>query len=77
MWEIDRGNPEHISSEAQIKTSLDDQKEQILADAKQELVNTNFEQLEPKKSIDSFKDKYHSKTWNFVKVKKVSLKWKN
>ena len=43
----------------------------------QELVNTNFKQLEPKKSNDSFKDDYGSKIWNYVKlIKEVSLKWK-
>ena len=53
-------------------------KSKFLQNAKQELVNTNFKQLEPKKSNDYFKDNYCSKSWNFVKlIKEVSLKWKN
>ena len=35
---------------------------------KQESVHTNFKQLKPKKSNDSFKDYYGSKSWNFVKL---------
>ena len=53
-------------------------KSKFLQNVKQELINTNFKQLEPKKSNDSFKDNYCSKIWNFVKViKEVSRKWKN
>ena len=53
-------------------------KGKFLQNAKQDLVNTNFKQLEPKKSNDSFKDNYCSKSWNFVKlIKEVSQKWKN
>ena len=36
-------------------------KSKFLQNAKQELINTNFKQLEPKKSNDSFKDIYCSK----------------
>ena len=72
------GPSEHGSSEAQIRTLLDVIKSKFWQNAKQELVNTNFKQLEPKKSNDSFKDNYCSKSWNFVKLtKEVSLKWKN
>ena len=47
----------------------------FLQNAKQESINTNFTQLEPKKSNDSFKDNYCSKSWNFVKlIEEVSLK---
>ena len=50
----------------------------FLQNAKQELVNTNFKQLKPKKSNDSFKDNYCSRGWNFVKlIKEGSLKWKS
>ena len=53
-------------------------KSKFLQNAKQELINTNFKQLEPKKNNDFFKDNHGSKSWNFVKlIKKVSLKWKN
>ena len=74
------GRPsEHRSSEAQTRTLLDHQKEQILAELpSKSSVHTNFKQLEPKKSNDSFKDNFCSKSWNFVKlIKEVSLKWKN
>ena len=50
----------------------------FLQNARQESVNTNFKQLKPKKSNDSFKDYYGSKSWNFVKpIKEVLLRWKN
>ena len=53
--------------ESQIRTLPDNS-------AKQKLINTNFKQLEPKKSNDSFKDNYYSKIWNNVKlIKEVSL----
>ena len=53
-------------------------KGKFLQNAKQEIVSTNFKQLEPKKSNDSFKGNYCSQSWNFVKlIKEVSLKWKN
>ena len=53
-------------------------KSKFLQIAKQELVNTNFKQLKPKKSNDSFKDYYGSKSWIFVKpIKEVLLRWKN
>ena len=69
---------EHRNSEAQIRTLLDNQKSKFLHNAKQELINTNFKQLEPKKINDFFKDNYCSKNWNYVKlIKEVSLKWKS
>ena len=57
-------------------------KSKFLQSAKQELVNTNFKQLEPKNSNNEinnfFKDSYYSKIWNYVKlIREVSLKWKN
>ena len=71
--EIDRCDP--VSTEAQkhrfglcstSKTS------KFLQSAKQELISTNFKQLEPKKSTKI------SKIWNYVKlIKEVSLKWKS
>ena len=73
---------EQRNQEAQIRTLLDKQKEQILASAKQELTNTNFKQLEPKKFNNEinnfFKDHYCSKIWIYVKLgREVSLKWKS
>ena len=53
-------------------------KSKFFQSAKQELVNTNFKQLEPKKISNFFKDNYCSKIWNYVKlIKEVSLKWKS
>ena len=50
----------------------------FLQNAKQELVNTNFKQLKPKKSADSFKDNYGNRNWNFVKfINKVLQRWRN
>ena len=52
-------------------------KSKFLQNAKQ-VVNTILKQLEPKKSNDSFKDNYCSKSWNFVKlIKEASQKRKN
>ena len=79
LLEIDRGNP--VSTEAQkhrfgLYSMIT--KSKFLQNANQELVNTNFKQLEPKKSNDSFEDNYCSKSWHFVTlIKEVSLKWKN
>ena len=76
---MDRGDP--VSTEAQkhrlgLYSMI--KKSKFLQNAKQELVSTNFKQLEPKKIIDSFKDNYCSKSWNFVKpIKEVVLKWKS
>ena len=77
--EIDRGDS--VSTEAQkhrLGLCSIIKKSRFLQNAKQELINTNFKQLEPKKSNDFFKDNYCSKIWNFVKlIKEVSLKWKS
>ena len=79
LLEMDRGDS--VSTEAQkhrlcICSTI--KKSKFLQNAKQELINTNFKQLEPKMSNDSFKDNYGSKSWNFVKfIKEVSLKWKS
>ena len=53
-------------------------KGKFLQNAKQELVNTNFKQLEPKKSNDSFNDYHGNRNWNFMKlVNKVLQRCKN
>ena len=79
MLEIDRGNP--VSTEAQkhrLGLYLMSKKWKFLQNVKQELVNTKFKQLEPKKVNDSFKDYYGSKSWNFAKLlKEVSQRRKN
>ena len=79
LLEIDRGDS--VSTEAQkhrLGLCSIIKKSRFLQNANQEIINTNFKQLEPKKSNDFFKDNYCSKIWNFVKlIKEVSLKWKN
>ena len=76
--EIDRGDP--VSTETQkhrLGLCSTIKKCKFLQNAKQELINTNFKQLEPKK-INDFKDNYYSKIWKYVKlIKEVSLKWKS
>ena len=63
------GRPvEQRNQEAQIRTLLDKQKEQILAEC----------QARNNQSADSFKDNYGNRNWNFVKLSnEVSLKWKS
>ena len=79
LLEIDRDDP--VSTETnkhRLGLCSTIKKSKFLQNAKQELINTNFKQLEPKKSNDFFKDNYCSKIWNFVNlIKEVSLKWKN
>ena len=77
--EIDRGDP--VSTEAQkhrLGLCSTIKKSKFLQSAKQELINTNFKQLEPTKINNFFKDIYCSKIWNYVKlIKEVLLKWKS
>ena len=83
LLEIDRGDS--VSTEAQkhrLGLCSTIKKSEFLQNVKQELINTNFKQLEPKKSNDEinnfFMNSFFSKSWNFVKfIKEVSLKWKN
>ena len=76
--EIDRGDS--VSTETQkhrLGLCSTIKRSKFLQSAKHELINTNFEQLEPKKINDFFKDNYYSKIWKYVKrIKEVSLKWK-
>ena len=73
------GRPgEHRSSEARLGLCPTIKKSNFLQNAKQELINTKFKQLKPKKINDFFKDNYCCKIENFVKfIKEVSLKWKS
>ena len=83
------GRPaEQSSQEAQIRTLLDKQKEQILAGCQAEInrhefqAKKKFTALELKKYNDEinsfFKDSYCSKNWNYMKLtRKVSVKWKS
>ena len=64
-WPVEQRN-----QEAQIRTLLDKQKEQILVKCQARITNTNFKQLEPKvnNEIYSMKDNYCSKILNYVKL---------
>ena len=74
------GKPdERISSNAQIRTLLELQRQTIIAEYREKKkVITNSMQLTEKKSADSYKDNYGDRNWNFVKlVNKVLQRWKN
>ena len=74
------GRPgEHRNQKHRLGLCSTIKKSKFLQSAKQELINTNFKQLEPKKiNNDFFKDNYYSKSWNYVKlIREVSLKWKS
>ena len=81
--EIERDDP--LSKETRkhrLGLCSTNKRSKFLQSAKQELINTNFKQLEPRKfnnEINSFfKDNYCSKIWNYVKfIIKVSMKLKN
>ena len=81
---IERGG-DPVSTETQkhrLGLCSTSKKSKFLQSAKQELISTNFKQLEPKKFNNEinnfFKDNYYSKIWNYVKpIKEVSLKWKS
>ena len=64
---VDRsGQPdERNSSNAQIRTLLEEQRQTILA---KKSVITNSMQLTQKKSADSYKDNYGDRNWNFMKL---------
>ena len=79
LLEIDRGDS--VSTEAQkhrLGLCSMIKKSKFLQKVKQELIDTNFKQLESKKSNNFFKDNYGSKSWNFVKlINEVLQRWKN
>ena len=70
------GKPdERNSSNTQIRTLLEEQRQMNIA---KKSVVTNSKQLTQKKSVDSYKDNYGDRNWNFMKlVNKVLEKWKN
>ena len=82
---IERGDPLEMDWDAPVSTETQwstSKKSKFLQTAKQELINTNFKQLEQRKFNNEinnfFKDNYYSKIWNYVKlIREVSLKWKS
>ena len=67
------------SSNAQIRTLLDEQRQMIIAEyCERKLVITNSKQLEPKKNAEFYKKNYGVSKRIFVKfINKVLLRWKN
>ena len=77
---VDRsGQPdERNSSNAQIRTPLEEQRQTIIAEYREKVSHHDSKQLTQKKSADSYKDNYGDRTWNFVKlINKVLQKWRN
>ena len=77
---VDRsGQPdERNSSNAQIRTLLEEQRQMIIAEYREKVSHHELLQLTQKKSADSYKDNYGDRNWNFVKlINKVLQKWKN
>ena len=76
---VDRsGQPdERNSSNAQIRTLLEEKRQTIIAEYREKSVITNSKQLTQKKSADFHKDNYGDRNWNFVKlINKVLQKWR-
>ena len=73
------GRPgEHRSSEAQIRTLLDDQKEQILAECQARINQHEFQAARAEEEQRLFQGQLLQQNLEFVKlIKEVSLKWKN
>ena len=63
------GKPdERNSSNAQIRTLLEEQRQTIIKEYREKSVITNSMQLTQKKSADSDKDNYGDRNWNSVKL---------
>ena len=67
---VDRsGQPdERNSSKAQIRTLLESKDRRLLRNIAKKSVITNSKQLTQKKSVESYKDHYVDRNWNFVKL---------
>ena len=73
------GKPEERnSSNAQIRTLLDEQRQMTIAEYCGNLVITNSKQLMQKKSAEFYEKSYGASKWNFVKfINKVLQRWRN
>ena len=73
------GQPdERNSSNAQIRTLLEEQRQTIIAEYREKVSHHELHAAHAEKSADSYKDKCGDRNWNFVKlVNKVLQKWKN
>ena len=70
---------ERNSSNAQIRTLLEEtETDDYRGISRKKSVITNSMQLMQKKSVESYKDNYGAKNWNFVKfINKILLRWRN
>ena len=78
-WSIDQGNLMSVTARKhRLGLHLNSKDKPFLRTVTQESIITNFKQLKPKKSADSFKDSYGNRNWNFVKIINAVLqRWKN
>ena len=77
LLEIDWGDS--VSTEAQkhrLGLCSIIKKSKFLQSAKQELINTNFKQLEPKKFNNEINSFFKDNCYSVKRIKEVSLKWK-
>ena len=75
-WSIEQGNLwERNSSNAQIRTLLEEQRQMIIAECREKV---GHHELQERKNADSYKDNIGDRNWNFVKlINKVLLRWRN
>ena len=78
---VDRsGQPdERNSSNEQIRTLLEEQRQTIIAEYREKVSHHELQAAHAqKKSAESYKDNYGDRNWNFVKlINKVLQKWRN
>ena len=77
---VDRsGQPdERNSSNAQIRTLLEEQRQTIIAEYREKVGHHDLQAAHTEEERHSFKDNYGDRNWNFVKlINKVLQKWKN
>ena len=73
------GQPdERNSSNAQIRTLFEEQRQTIIAEYCEKVSHHELHAAHAEESADSYKDNYGDRNWNFVKlINKVLQKWKN
>ena len=78
-WSIEQGNLwERNSSNAQIRTLLEEQRQMIIAEYCEKIGHHELQEVMPKKSVDLYKDNYGDSKWIFVKfTNKVLQRWRN
>ena len=78
-WSIDQGNLMSVTARThRLGLYLKSKDGRLSRNIAKKSVITNSKQLMQKKSVDSYKDNYGDRNWNFVKlINKVLQKWKN